>query len=239
LLELLKHADHHLFSMINGLAGEIRGLDRIVVFLRDSYLAKGVPVMMVWWGLWFHRDSRVGQSRERLLAVLAVSIAAIFVGRLSALALPFRDRPLHDAALEVIVPTGASAGTLMGWSSFPSDHAVLFFALATGIFLVNRVFGIILFIHAAIIISIPRIYSGLHFPGDILFGALIGIVVTLVILFGVARLLNRHSVVSLVSRYSHISYPVLFLITFQTASMFDSSRDLLGFLYGIARAMTT
>ncbi|TVP77657.1 MAG: phosphatase PAP2 family protein [Puniceicoccaceae bacterium] len=225
--------------MINGLAGEIRGVDRVVVFLRDSYLAKGVPVMMVWWGLWFHSDPRGGQSRERLLAVLAVAITAIFVGRLSALTLPFRDRPLHDAALEVIVPTGARAETLMGWSSFPSDHAVLFFALATGIFLVNRVFGVLLFIHAALIISIPRIYSGLHFPGDILFGALIGIGVTLVIFFGIARWLSRHSIVSLASRYGYISYPLLFFITFQTASMFDSSRDLVQFVYGIARAITT
>jgi len=239
MLESLNQLDHHVFSAINGVAGEFRGLDRVIVFIRDSYIAKGIPVMMIWWGLWFDQRPGARQTREGLLAALAVSIVAIFVGRLLALTLPFRDRPIHDAAMEVIVPVGARAETLMGWSSFPSDHAVLFFSLATGIFLVNRIMGGILLFHAVTIISLPRIYSGLHFPGDILFGALIGVVVTLLAFSFFKTLAYRLNALSIAERHAHIFYPVLFFITFQTASMFDSSRDLVNFLYAAARALGT
>jgi hypothetical protein len=53
--------------------------------------------MMVWWGLWFRNTSPPSNlARRKLLAVLVVSIAAIAVGRLLALTLPFRDRPIHS-----------------------------------------------------------------------------------------------------------------------------------------------
>jgi hypothetical protein len=57
-LGLLQQLDHQAFFAINGLAGHVRGVDRIIVFIRDSDLVKGVPVMMIWWGLWFHQGPR-------------------------------------------------------------------------------------------------------------------------------------------------------------------------------------
>jgi undecaprenyl-diphosphatase len=94
-------------------------------------------------------------------------------------------------------------------------------------------FGVILFIHAAIFVSLPRIYSGLHFPADILIGGLIGISVTLLLFSGFSNL--ARPVVSLAERRGYVVYPILFFTTFQTASMFDSSRDLIKFLYSIAK----
>jgi hypothetical protein len=60
---------------------------------------------------------------------------------------------------------------LSGWSSFPSDHACLFFALATGLCLISPVIGGLALLHASLIVSLPRIYLGLHYPTDVLAGA--------------------------------------------------------------------
>jgi len=237
MIETLTQLDRHIFSMINGLSGQSGVADRIVLFVRDSYVVKGVPVMMVWWGLWFSHSPSANKNRQYLLAGLVAAIAAIFAGRSLALTLPFRPRPLHDPEFDVVLPSGMTHQTLMGWSSFPSDHAVLFFALATAIFLVHRALGFALFLHAAIIISFPRMYSALHFPGDILFGALVGASITLLLLFPVTRAIEKFDVLQLIERYRQFTYPILFFITFQVASMFDSSRDLVRLTYSLTSAL--
>jgi undecaprenyl-diphosphatase len=68
----------------------------------------------------------------------------------------------------------------MGWSSFPSDHAVLFFALATAIWLWSRAWGAVAFLWA-LMVCMPRIYMGFHYPSDIIFGALLGVATMLAV----------------------------------------------------------
>jgi undecaprenyl-diphosphatase len=194
LLGLLEQIDHTAFALINGLAGKSRAADHLILFIRDSYIAKGIPVMMVWWGLWFRNTSPPSNlARQKLLAVLVVSIAAIAVGRFLAITLPFRDRPVHSPGIELALPAGMSPSTVEGWSAFPSDHAVMLFALAAGIYLVHRWLGLLLFFHATVVVSLPRIYSGLHWPSDIVFGAFIGISITLFLVPVVTRLFTRHN----------------------------------------------
>jgi undecaprenyl-diphosphatase len=238
LLGLLEHIDHSTFSLVNGFVGNSPSADHIILFIRDSYVAKGLPAMMIWWGLWFrHTDQPAILVRQRLLAVLAVSIAAIVAGRLLALTLPFRDRPIHSPEIDVVLPLSMPPSVLQGWSAFPSDHAVLFFALAAGIYLVHRWLGLLLFFHAAIVVSLPRIYSGLHWPGDIVVGALIGISITLFLVPHLTRLFARHDALIIERRYPFLLYPALFFITFQAASMFDSLRAALLFTVSGAQSL--
>ncbi len=58
--------------------------------------------------------------------------------------------------------------------SFPSEHAAASWSLATSIWLHNKTTGT-LFILAAIGVSAGRILSGVHFPWDVVVGAIIGI----------------------------------------------------------------
>jgi undecaprenyl-diphosphatase len=60
-----------------------------------------------------------------------------------------------------------------GWS-FPSAHAAWFFALAMTVWYVNRKWGLWYFILATLM-GIARIYAGVHWPLDIVGGAIIGI----------------------------------------------------------------
>jgi len=65
-------------------------------------------------------------------------------------------------------------------ASFPSGHAAFYFALSFVIFLYNKKIGSV-FLAAAFLISIVRIFVGVHWPSDIVVGALIGIVSGLVV----------------------------------------------------------
>lgn len=60
--------------------------------------------------------------------------------------------------------------------SFPSGHAVFFFAVSAVIYLYNKKLGIFFFI-SSILIVLARVFSGIHWPSDVLAGAILGIVV--------------------------------------------------------------
>lgn len=59
-----------------------------------------------------------------------------------------------------------------GWS-FPSGHATWFFALALTVWFANRTWGWWFFALAAIM-GVARVYAGVHWPMDILGGAVMG-----------------------------------------------------------------
>lgn len=67
-----------------------------------------------------------------------------------------------------------------GFDSFPSGHATLFAALAMMFYLYHRRSGM-LFAVLAVVISVARVISGVHFPIDILVGWLIGSFVSLLV----------------------------------------------------------
>ncbi|MBI2625755.1 phosphatase PAP2 family protein [Candidatus Parcubacteria bacterium] len=58
-------------------------------------------------------------------------------------------------------------------ASFPSGHASFFFGVAFSLWFVNRRWGWV-FLVAATLISLGRVASGVHYPSDILGGAVVG-----------------------------------------------------------------
>ena len=64
-------------------------------------------------------------------------------------------------------------------SSFPSGHATFYFALAMGVFLYNKKIGHV-YIALAGLISFARIFVGVHWPLDILAGAGLGSVISVI-----------------------------------------------------------
>jgi len=64
--------------------------------------------------------------------------------------------------------------------SFPSDHASAAFAIAFTIFFFDRLVGGI-FLAAATVIGVGRVFIGAHYPADIVAGCLVGLAVALLV----------------------------------------------------------
>jgi len=60
------------------------------------------------------------------------------------------------------------------YHSFPSGHAAFFFALSTIIYFYNKKLGF-LFFSVSFLISLARVFVGIHWPFDVLMGAIVGI----------------------------------------------------------------
>lgn len=169
--------DHAISLWLNSFAGSNPALDRFVYNIADSAMLKGGLFMAFFWWLWFKRDEAATERHQTILTGLAGAIIAIAVARVLQLMLPFRERPLHNDALHLTPPTVVNPDTLDGWSSFPSDHAVLFFALAVVVWRLHRPLGVFAFLWSTLAICLPRVFLGYHYTTDVLVGAVTGIAI--------------------------------------------------------------
>src|SRR5215472_10582702 len=131
--------DAWIISCLNGVARHSRTLDWFIVLIGNNDLIKGALLPALIWWAWFrpvHAQSE--QRRILLLCGVLAYFPALAVSRTLSFVLPFRERPLRNPSLHFQLPYGVQETTLIGWSSFPSDHAAVFFALAMCIFFVSR-----------------------------------------------------------------------------------------------------
>lgn len=217
--------DKAILDWVNGYVGQSEKFDIFVSFIADSPLVKGVPLAMVFLFLWFLPRENQVRTRQKLIALLAVSIVAIAVGRMAALLFPYRPRPLHTEGLNIQVPATITSDVLDGWSSFPSDHAVFFAALVTGFWIVNRWAGLVVALHALLVVGFARVYLTFHYPSDILGGAVIGVAVGLVLMWPVAGLVRRADILDMAEIWPQYFHPLLFIVLFQVSTMFNSGRQ--------------
>ena len=210
--------------------------DATVNFISENHLIKGGALLAIlWWG-WFKADEKQRMFRMHMLATLIACLVGIALARSLALILPFRCRPMHDTALKFLLPHTMNPRLATGWSSFPSDHAVLFYALAAGFFYISRKLGIAALIYVTIFVGLPRIYLGLHYPTDIIGGAVVGagIVLFCNIPFFIRKIFEP--VLNWAEAKPEFFYPLFFLISYQIADMFDNCRSFISLLVSIARA---
>ncbi len=218
--------DQYLITLFNSHLGRSEVFDQILYHLTNNVLFKGLPAMMLIWALWMRSALPAARDhvRARLAAVMVIGVLAIAVGRILALTLPFRQRPLLTEGLGLKVAPELDPELMRGWSAFPSDHAVLFFALATGLLMIDRRLGILAYLHAALIVTLPRVYFGLHWPSDIVADWAVGAAMALLLMPPLARGFERLSLPGLIDRHAVLAYPMLFLVTFQIATLFNSAR---------------
>src|ERR1051325_5119188 len=100
----------------------------------------------------------------------------------------------------------------MQWSAFPSDHAALYVALATGICLVSWRLGLIALIWTTLIVLFPRLYVGAHHPSDLIVGSLIGAVCVCLACTRPVRA-RLQWLIEWADRWPSFFYPLLFLVT--------------------------
>lgn len=226
--------DTTVLAFFNQFAQRSWALDSLIMTISDSDALKGyLSLPLVWWA-WFRDPHREDHRRTVLLAILG-AFSAMAVARVFQLVLPYRPRPVHTSGLDFTLPYTVPEDFLAGWSSFPSDHASLFFALAAGLWLVSPFVGTLAFLHAAVIVSLPRIYVGLHFPTDILSGSLLGVTAVGVIWKWRAVFVKLVEPALTWSKTSpQLFYPAFFILTSELAHLFKDSRWLAESLWHMA-----
>lgn len=158
-------------------------------------------------------------------------ILAVFISRLLTKVLPYRPRPIVNDAIASLFPDESLTFGLNFDTSLPSDHAVLFFALATGIYLVSKKPGIFAYLYVFFIICFPRIYLGFHYPTDILLGAAIGGVISLA--FSPIRIWRpvSMSILQFSQKRPGLFYCLFFLLSFEIGTLFISFRSIVHYFY--------
>jgi undecaprenyl-diphosphatase len=136
-----------------------------------------------------------------LAAVMALVIALLVNGVVGSLA--YSPRPF-------VIGLGHTLIEHRPNSSFPSNHATVFFAYAATLALFGRRTLALAFIGIGLVVAWSRIYLGIHYPGDMLGAAVVSVVAavlaaSLMMRFG-PMLLERAEAISagLTSRLSRL-----------------------------------
>ncbi len=161
--------DYLIFKVINGLVFRSDLLDFIFIF-SAKYLGYFLIASVFLFCL-------KNLGKYKLLPVYAL-LAGFFAryGVVEIIRIFFhRDRPFMRDVVSVMIDHAPT-------SSFPSGHSAFFFAFSTIVYFYNKKAGWLSFV-ASFLISFSRIASGVHWPSDILAGALIGILIGLVVWF--------------------------------------------------------
>jgi len=160
--------EFYLFHFLNQWAGQWLCLDVLAVFLAEYLGYLLVCFLLAWlsWDFLFKKERYL-----KTIKIVVLSLGAALFSRLIIVEIIrwfyFRPRPFIALQVHQLLEHSAS-------SSFPSGHAAFFFALSAVIYFYNKKAGL-LFFAASFLIGLARIFVGIHYPLDILAGALIGI----------------------------------------------------------------
>lgn len=153
--------DLYFFNLINGLADKWHWLDVFGVFSAE-YLGYILVIIIF---LFLLKD------RKRYWRMVVYGLGAGAFARLGLAEIIHwifpRSRPFVNNNVHLLL-------NYPNIPSFPSGHASFFFALSTVVYFYNRTTGI-LFVLASLLICLGRVFVGVHWPSDVIAGAVIGI----------------------------------------------------------------
>lgn len=133
------------------------------------FLAKYLPYVLVALFVVFFISNFIKRFKPTVLAVVSAGFGVIITSIIRFFV--YRPRPFIELSMTPLVQHSAG-------SSFPSMHAVFFFAIATAVVLYNKKAGVWFFAGSCLVV-IARVLAGLHWPSDVLVGAVLGILLVL------------------------------------------------------------
>ena len=219
--------DSSIMTFINSFAHQSLLLDRTIAFVGSFPLLKGgVPAAMLWWA-WFKNNHKTQENRQHVLATLLACVAALALAQILEGLLPYRPLPTQNPEVPFTLPYGVDIPDKGSWSTFPSDHAVLFFCLAAGFFFITKAMGIFALVFCFFIIFLARVYLGHHYPTDVFAGAALGMGICWAFNKSAAIMRGADKVLRFADTYPNWFYTALFLATYQITVVFHDLRNLI------------
>lgn len=188
-------------------------------------LLKGGLFMAYFWWAWFKARGDIVSRRRRIVISIAGAVVVVIVARILQLTLHFHERPLYGAP-NFILPVGVESADLSHWSSFPSDHAALFFALSLAVWYEDRVLGYVAMGWTFVVICLPRIYIGDHYASDVVAGAILGVVLMTAIQHYLRNWNFTERIVHWETGHRPLFYGLAFFVTYETTILFYDARHL-------------
>ena len=185
MLHILILFDTRLFYLLNTrIANPV--LDVVMPFI--THLQNWpIPIVILLFYLSF------AQGKKGRITILLIVITLILTDQLSSSVFkPWigRLRPCHMLdQVRLLVNCG-------GRFSFPSSHVTNMAGFATIFTLVYRKYGIIFWI-LALLIGFSRIYVGVHYPGDVLFGLILGLGAGLIVFRTYKIISNKYTILKI------------------------------------------
>lgn len=155
--------DTEIFRIFHSIAGWSDLLDWLVIFL-----AEYLPYLLIISWLFF--ILRLENKRYKIFIFLFTVLALVLARGIITETIRFfyqRPRPFEFLNLQ---PLFLNRGP-----SFPSGHAAFLFALSWTLFFCNKKWGW-WFLSLVLINGLARIIGGVHWPSDIILGALVGLI---------------------------------------------------------------
>ncbi|MFF2447974.1 undecaprenyl-diphosphatase [Neobacillus sp. NPDC058068] len=152
--------NERMFKAINQYAGSSKFLDSLMVLI--SKKARFVYFLVVIILCLRHNDYK------KMTVYTGVSVGVTYVISFLIKLFVFQPRPFVNHLVHLLPPVPSKKD-----SSFPSKHTTIAFAAATSVFVYHRLAGSFLWL-LSILVGISRIWTGQHYPSDILGSAIIG-----------------------------------------------------------------
>jgi undecaprenyl-diphosphatase len=216
--------DSPVLRFLGQFAHHSQAFDSFVLEFVKLDLFKGAVVVAILWWLWFDIGPRL---RDQRTLVIQTVLGGAFAGLISRIlqTLLGRPRPVNGAAefVRLFGISEADVDWMKHIHSFPSDHAAFFGAVAMGIFLANRRWGVFAFAWTIALVDLPRVYAGLHYPSDILVGMALGMVIVL-LMRKPAEILSG-PLLRWEKLHTAPFYAVSFFALYEMARLFDEIRQ--------------
>lgn len=151
----------HYFRLINDLGKQFPTLNP------PFYVVAEYMVYVLALSTLFYWFTRTDENRMMVVCATATFALAELFGKVAGL-LHFNQQPFAELAnVNQLVEKAVN-------NSFPSDHTILFFSFCMSFFLFKKKGGF-LWMLLALCVGISRIWVGVHYPADVIVGALISI----------------------------------------------------------------
>lgn len=144
-----------------------------------------VALVVLWFVAWmWSRRQSDALDKFTIVGLTAVSaVVAVLLNQQVISPQVARTRPCNTLDIHALLPCDTDF-------SMPSDHCIIAGAFVAGLWLINRGFGIVA-AALAILLAFGRVYSGMHYPSDVVVGLIAGAVIAVVIVLTLRRPVKR------------------------------------------------